>query len=145
MLIPVNPHRPFLLLIMYSNDIKCVFRLPRFKSRFWNSGSEAVDAFTCNWSGENNWLCLPIYLVPRAIRHASKCLASATLLVPQWPSAPFWPMLFPNGADPAVFISDYVLNPKSEVVVHPGRLGSNLFKNAPNTNLLALHLSFGAQ
>ena len=72
-------------------------------------------------------------------------MRASVLLVPQWPSAPFWPMLFPNGADPAVFISDYVLIPKSEVVVHPGRLGSNLFKNAPNTNLLALHLSFGAQ
>lgn len=26
--------------------------LPQFNSCYWNSGTEAVDAFTCNWSGE---------------------------------------------------------------------------------------------
>ena len=30
-------------------------QLSRFNSRFWNPGSEAVDAFTCDWAGENNW------------------------------------------------------------------------------------------
>ena len=113
-------------------------------SRFWNSGSEGVDAFTCDWRDENNWMCPPICLIPRTIRHASKCSASATLLVPQWPSAPFWPMLFPNGIDLADFISDYVVIHKSELVVHPGRLGSSLFKSAPNTNFLALRLNFEA-
>jgi len=28
--------------------------------------------------------------------------------VPQWLSAPFWPILFPNGCDPAQFIMDWV-------------------------------------
>ena len=120
-------------------------QLPRFISRFWNPGSEGVDTFTCDWRDENNWLCPPICLIPRAIRHAGKCSASATLLVPQWPSAPFWPMLFPNGIDPANFISDYAVIHKSELIVHPGRLGSNLFKGAPNTNFLALRLNFRAQ
>ena len=34
-------------------------QLPRFNSRYWNPGSEAVDAFTCDWSNECNWLCPP--------------------------------------------------------------------------------------
>ena len=63
--------------------------LPRFNSRFWNPGSEAVDAFTSNWCDENNWICPPVYLVPRVIQHARKCKACGTLLVPEWPSAPF--------------------------------------------------------
>ena len=42
-------------------------QLPRFNSRFWNPGSEAVDAFTSNWCDDNNWLCPPVYLVPRVI------------------------------------------------------------------------------
>ena len=113
-------------------------QLPRFNSRFWNPGSEGVDTFTCDWKDENNWMCPPISLIPRAIRHASKCLAAATLLVPQYPSAPFWPMLFPNGVDPA----DFVVIQKSELVVDPGRLGSSLFKCAPNTSFLALLLNF---
>ena len=27
-------------------------RLPRFNSRFWNPGSEGIDAFVMNWHGE---------------------------------------------------------------------------------------------
>ena len=69
-------------------------QLPRFNSRFWNPGFEGVDAFTCNWHGENNWWCPPVYLVPKVLWHAQKTNAIGTLLVPKWPSAPFWPILF---------------------------------------------------
>ena len=47
-------------------------QLPRFNSCYWNSGSEAVDVFTCDWSGENNWLCPLLFLIPRVIRHVLK-------------------------------------------------------------------------
>ena len=30
-------------------------QVDRFNRRYWNPGSEAVDAFTVDWSGENNW------------------------------------------------------------------------------------------
>ena len=30
-------------------------QLPRFNSRCWNPGTEAVDAFTVDWVGEINW------------------------------------------------------------------------------------------
>ena len=29
-------------------------QLPLFNSRFWDPGT-AVDTFTCDWAGENNW------------------------------------------------------------------------------------------
>ena len=29
-------------------------QLPRFNSRFWCPGTEAVDAFSVSWAGENN-------------------------------------------------------------------------------------------
>ena len=64
-------------------------QLPRFNSHCWNPGSEAVDAFTVNWGGQNNWWCPPIGLIPRVIRHAQVCAAVGTLVVPCWPSAPF--------------------------------------------------------
>ena len=50
-------------------------QLPRFNSRCWNPGTEAVDTFTVNWAGELNWWCPPIPLVPRMIRHAKACHA----------------------------------------------------------------------
>ena len=63
--------------------------IPRFNSRFWVPGSEAVDTFTCDWSMENNWWCPPVYLIPRVLRYAKNTKAKGTLITPQWPSAPF--------------------------------------------------------
>ena len=72
-------------------------QLERFNSKYWNPGSEAVDAFIVDWGGENNWLCPPIGLIPRVLRHAQRCKAEVTLVVPYWESAPFWPILCPQG------------------------------------------------
>ena len=69
-------------------------KLSRFNSYFWNPGSEAVDAFSQNWCNDNNWLVPPVRLVNRVIRHVLYCKAKATLIVPYWASAPFWPLLF---------------------------------------------------
>ena len=65
-------------------------QLPCFNSRHWSPGTEAIDAFTSHWGGENNWWCPPISLVPRVIRHAQACGAIGTLVVPCWFSAPFF-------------------------------------------------------
>jgi len=69
-------------------------QLPRFNLRFWNPWSEVVDGFTCNWNDEKNWWCPLIYSIPRVLRHAQKTHAKGSLIVPQWFSAPFWPILF---------------------------------------------------
>ena len=69
-------------------------KLTRFYSRYWNPDAEGVDAFCHDWAGENNWLVPPVFLVPRVIRHLAECKAEGTLIVPEWVSSPFWPMLF---------------------------------------------------
>jgi len=66
----------------------------RFNSLFWCPNSEAVDAFTQNWSKENNWLVPPIFLVVRAIKHLVFHKAVGTLIVPRWDSSHFWPCIF---------------------------------------------------
>ena len=96
-------------------------QLLRFNSRFWNPGTEAVDAFTCHWDQE---IIAPVYLIPRVIGHARKCRSVGTLVVPEWPSAPFWLILYPNGKDPGPFIT------------------ACLFKGPPNTNMVAIRLDF---
>ena len=68
-------------------------QLVRFNSRFASPGTKAVDAFTVDWHGENNWWCPSPSLVPRVIRHMEICKAHGTLVVPCWESAPFWPLL----------------------------------------------------
>ena len=118
-------------------------QLPRFNSRFWNPNSEAVDAFTCDWSGENNWLCPPVYLIPRVLRHAANSKAAATLVVPEWPSAPYWPMLCPDGVHLAEFVHMWMHIPQSTDTTLPGRRGANIFKaGQPNTAILTLRLDF---
>ena len=72
-------------------------KLQRFNSRFWNPGSEDIDAFVLDWSGENNYVCPPISLIPRVILHMRNCKAVGTLIVPHWPSAPYWLMVTADG------------------------------------------------
>ena len=116
-------------------------QLERFNSRFWNPESEAVDAFTVNWGDDTNWWCPPVGLVPRLIQHGLRTRAVGTLIVPQWPSAPFWPILFPEGS-PAVFVLDIFQLPRVNWILVPGRSGKTLFNGPPNTDLLALWLDF---
>ena len=118
-------------------------QLSRFNSRFWSPGTEAVDSFTCRWDGENNWWCPPVYLIPRVILHARKTQACGTLIVPCWYSAPFWPLLYPDGTSPATFITDSLELPQREGLFLPQRSGSVLFKGVPNTKVFALRLDFG--
>ena len=53
-------------------------KLQRFNSRFLETGSEAVDAFTVDWRNENNYRCPPIYLVPRVLFHGMNCQCKGT-------------------------------------------------------------------
>ncbi len=69
-------------------------KLIRFNSRFACSGSEAIDSFSQDWSGEVNWLVPPPHLIPQALLHLEKCRARAILVAPFWPSSRFWPFLF---------------------------------------------------
>lgn len=76
----------------------------RFNSLFWNPDSEAIDAFTQNWTNDNNWLVPPIYSVVRTIKHLIAQRARGTLIVPRWVSAAFWPYIF----DSHMMYKDYV-------------------------------------
>ncbi|CAH3171782.1 unnamed protein product, partial [Porites evermanni] len=69
-------------------------QLDRFCSRFLNPGCEAVDAFTVSWAGDYNWLFPPPYLVPCVLCHMNDGREDRILLVPEWPSASWWPLLF---------------------------------------------------
>ena len=68
-------------------------QLSRFNSRFASPGSEAVDTLAQNWSFENNWVCPPVSLIIHAVEHFKKCRASGTLIIPEWKSAYFRPVI----------------------------------------------------
>ncbi|CAC5371828.1 unnamed protein product [Mytilus coruscus] len=84
-------------------------KLERFNSLFWNVNTEAVDCFTQNWCGENNWIVPPIYLVLRAIKHEIACKKlKGTLIVPKWISATYWPFIFDKNMNYRDYISDVI-------------------------------------
>ena len=118
-------------------------QLPRFNSRCWNPGSEAVDAFTVNWAGEMNWLCPPIALIPRVIRHAQACAAKGTLIVPCWPSAAFWLLICPTKGSYSKFVVGVQSLPLSSSLFLRGLSGAVIFNGqVPNTEVLALWCDF---
>ena len=87
-------------------------QIQRFNPHHWCLGLEAVDTFTCDWGVDNNWWCPPLYPIPRLLKHAEATRVQGTLVVPQWPSAPFWPLFFPDESHSAECIQQIFELPK---------------------------------
>ena len=116
-------------------------RLPRFNSLFWNPNSEAVDCFTQNWAKENNWLVPPIFLVIKTIKYLIQCKAKGTLIIPKWPSAAFWPMIFRGGLCYREYVKD-VLEFKNgrDIYVHNQNKNCLFGSDCFNSAVLAVRL-----
>jgi len=65
----------------------------RFNSPIWCPGTEAVDAFSQYWGRENNWLVPPPSLISRVLNKMKNDKAYGTLILPEWKSASFWPIV----------------------------------------------------
>ena len=65
-------------------------------------------SFSLDWSNENNLLVLPVYLIPKTIKHfmSSKYSAKTILVCPYWLSSTFWPLLFKAEGEFQSFIKD---------------------------------------
>ena len=118
-------------------------QINRFDSRFWCPFSEAMDTFTRDWCGENNWWVPPVYLVCRTIRHAQSCCSMGTLVCPRWESAPFWPLICPDGVHLADFVHDWCEIPFYSGLTIPGRSGGNIGSSLQlDSTWLALRIDF---
>lgn len=102
-------------------------KLLRYNSKFWNPESEAVDCFTKNWEGENNWLVPPIHLIVSSIKHLLNCKAYGVLVVPNWPSAVFWPMLFDENLYYKTYVKDVLLFKDTREIIIQGQNKNCLF------------------
>ncbi|VDI05808.1 Hypothetical predicted protein [Mytilus galloprovincialis] len=81
-------------------------KVDKFSSLYWNPGSSAVDAFSCHWAQENNLLVPPVSLVCKCINHLVRCKAEGTLIVPSWPSSPYWPLIFDENTEYRSYVLD---------------------------------------
>ena len=108
--------------------------LPIFNSKYWCPNTSHVDAFSVSWRYENNWLVPPITLIGRAVKHVRASSARATLVVPDWPSAPFWPLLFSKGSSLSRIVVQVIKFSDPRFIFVQGRnhrsiFGSTEFKN----------------
>ena len=85
----------------------------------------------------------PVFLVLRVITDAKMCVTYGTLIVPEWLSSAFWPVLHPTPQQFAVFVVTIWELPLSKSWSLPSLLGCSLFQsNLPNTEVLALEYDF---
>lgn len=116
-------------------------QLPRYCSRWLNPGSECIDSFTADWSGECNWLCPPIHLIPRVIRHVLSTRSDGSLLMPFWKSSLWWPLVCAGELWFQSFVIDcMVLEPHAGMFL-AGTCRWNLFNaSCPKWRVLVLKL-----
>jgi len=72
-------------------------KVERFYSNFLCPSSLGIDAFCHSWDNEVSWICPPVNLIIHVIRKIKETHGKGVLVVPQWPTARFWPILFPKG------------------------------------------------
>ena len=74
-------------------------------------GAEGVNAFSADWSNENNLLIPILYLIRKTIKHfmPSKYSAKTILVCPYWPSSTFWPLFFKTEVEFQSFIKDVLV------------------------------------
>lgn len=113
-------------------------KLDRFNSRWFQPGTENVNALSLSWEDENNWLVPPICLLSATIHHLVLSKAYGTLLVPKWPSAKFWPFLFPSSAPYNWIVKDIHSFPPGTKLFLPGKLNSVFAGGSINSVVLAL-------
>lgn len=101
----------------------------------------AVDAFDQNWHGVRNWMVPPPSLGSKTLKKIVKETAEGTLVLPEWRSAPFWPLLLSSNGSFKSFIAAYETLPRSNIKT--GRCRKGIFTNNPLMfNMIAFKICF---
>ena len=118
-------------------------KVGRFNSKFYCPSSAAVDAFSCSWAGENNYLVPPVSLIPKVLQHMQFYRATGVLVVPYWTSAVFWPLVLQRPSVFSSFIKEAMFIANPQCYIQQGKcsecvIGSDSYKSP----VLAFHISF---
>lgn len=76
-------------------------QLPRFYSRFWCPGTEGSTHFLFHGLARITSSFLPFFLFPESLITLPLAGDRGTLVVPAWPSAPFWPLILLRACPPS--------------------------------------------
>jgi ribonuclease HI len=83
--------RPTLDVFASCNNAKCQ-RFLALPGRY-SKGAVALDALRYSWEGELAYAFPPVQLIPRVLQKIRLEVGEAVLVVPEWPSRPWWNML----------------------------------------------------
>ena len=121
-------------------------KVRRFYSKYFHPDSLGVDSLTSNWVGETCWLMPPVSLVKKVIRNVSLCQCKGILVVPYWPSAPFWPSWVERGGVFRHFVRDFrAVENRRDVFLHGSNKSSPFGSENFSTPVLFLLLDGAVQ
>ena len=86
-------------------------KLPVFYQNFGVISRLVLDAFTFDWSRSFGLYVPPIILISRVLRKMESCRAKGILVVPEWRSANFWPLICTVYRQMQSFILDWMYLP----------------------------------
>jgi hypothetical protein len=116
-------------------------QLPTFNSRWWCPGTAGVNAFTLDWSGVNNWVNPDFGLIEEIVAHMRFCRARGCIIIPVWPSRPWWHLFWAGPGVWAPFVKDAIFLKKEwGLFVGVSMIGGDM---VPNFNCWALRVDFG--
>ena len=81
----------------------------RFYAKYYTPGCEGVDALAFNWSHGRGWLVPPPCLILKCINKLVFDRCRATLIVPYWKSAIYWPALVDSDGNFRRFVIDNII------------------------------------
>ena len=117
-------------------------QLPRYCSRLYEPTATATNAFTLSWRNENAYAFPPPHLIPATLQHAITCGGPLTLVIPQWPSAYWWPLIAPEGQNWHSHVVEAIRLPKGSKCLLPGCHSDFSGAGLPNSTMWALRFSF---
>ena len=65
--------------------------------RFFQTGCVVVDAFSQDWGYDNDWICPPVCLLIRVVKHMELCKARGAVILPLWKSSCLWTLFCRDG------------------------------------------------
>jgi len=117
-------------------------QLPYFNSLFWCPDTGGLNAFAqTDWAEHNNWCYAPFDLIPRVLAMVREHKAKATLVVPYWPSRPWWPLIVPSlGWFCAEVVECFELPPSHDLFLSGKRSGNSVGVGNPRWRVFAVRL-----
>lgn len=125
-------------------------QVPSFNSKFASPGFSGVDTLAQDWRDKNNWVYPSVSAIVPSVRALSSCSGYGTLIVPQWPSAYFWPFLHDSSFQLNSFVKEVFELPCIEDLSWEGpgqrqiyRARPTVFSGCPRFRMLALQVDLG--